>query len=63
MANQLIRDTAQKNGVRLWQIADAIGINDGNFSRRLRHELPPDEQARLLGIIDKLAAGETGVNP
>ena len=56
LANNEIRTAAKRSGVRLWQIAERIGINDGNFSRKLRRELPADEQERILNIIDKLAA-------
>lgn len=55
--NKTIRNAAKEKGVKLWQIADEIGINDGNFSRKLRHELPPEETAMILAIIDKLAEG------
>ena len=50
-----IRDRAKNSGVRLWQIADAIGIQESMFSKKLRNELPEDEQERILAIIDKLA--------
>lgn len=56
MRNIKIRRYAAENAVFLWQIADALGITDGNFSRRLRHELPDDEQARILQIIDQIVA-------
>jgi len=56
MSNSVIRNEAKRNSVRLWQIAERLGINDGNFSRRLRHELPEDEQQRILQIINDLAA-------
>lgn len=55
MNNQTIRQAAKASGVRLWEIAEAIGINDGNLSRKLRHELPPEEQRRILEVISKLA--------
>lgn len=55
MTNKLIRETASAQGVKLWQIADELGINDGNFSRKLRHELPVEEQARIIGIIHEIA--------
>lgn len=55
-ANKTVRDAAKRAGVRLWQIADHIGMNDGNFSRKLRRELPMDEQRKLLDIIDVIAA-------
>lgn len=53
--NDKIREAAKTAGVKLWQIADAVGLSDGNFSRKLRHELPADEQERILGVIEKLA--------
>lgn len=56
MANMEIRNAAKNMGVCLWQIAERIGMNDGNFSRKLRRELPPQERDQILGIIKDLAA-------
>ena len=53
--NQKIRERAEACGVRLWQIAVRLGCTDSTFSRRLRQELPPDEQRRVLDIIDELS--------
>lgn len=55
MCNKDIRNTAAGCGVRLWQIAEALGIADCNFSRKLRKELPDDEKQRIFGIIENLA--------
>ncbi len=55
MKNQDIRRTAAGAGVKLWQIADALGIADCNFSRKLRKELPDGEKAKILAIIEDLA--------
>ncbi len=55
MNNKDIRAAAKEAGVFLWQIAEMYGINDGNFSRKLRRELPPEEKKRILGIIKTLA--------
>lgn len=54
MRNEGIRELAKSKGVLLWQIADKLGITDGSFSRKLRHELTPQEQERVLQIIDEL---------
>jgi len=54
MANQTIREAAARSGVRLWQIAARLNLNDGNFSRKLRVELPPEEQEKILAIISEL---------
>lgn len=54
MVNAVIRETAKKSEVRLWEIAYALGINDSTFSRKLRRELPANEQEKILGLIDEI---------
>ena len=56
-ANMKIREKARNSGVRLWQIADALGMQESLFSKKLRKELPEDKQERILNIIDDLAKG------
>lgn len=55
MQNKDIRDAAKEAGIRLWQIAASYGVNDGNFSRKLRKELPREEKEKILGIIAQLS--------
>ena len=55
MYNKEIREAAKNADVRLWQIAVRLGINDGNFSRKLRRELPEEERTKILGIIEEIA--------
>lgn len=55
MANEHIRTEAAARGVKLWQIAERIPLSDCNFSRKLRRELPEDEQRHILGIIEEIA--------
>lgn len=57
-ANKEIKETALKNGVYLWEIADKLGIWDSTFSRKLRHELPDTEKQAIFKIIDELAAAK-----
>lgn len=57
MANEEIRLTAAGQGVKLWQIADKLGICDSNFSRKLRKELPTEEKSKILAIIREIAKG------
>ena len=61
MKNRRIRDAANANRVKLWEVAAALGIADSSFSRKLRFELPEDEQTRIVGIIEQLAAGRGNV--
>ena len=56
MQNQDIKQAAKTAGVPLWKVAEAAyGITDSYFSRKLRHELPPEEKARIFETIEKLA--------
>ena len=60
--NSDIRSTARKAGVYLWQVAAELGINDGNFSRKLRKELSAEEKANIYAIIARLSAKEENEN-
>ena len=55
MKNLDVRRAAAGSGVRLWQIADALGIADCNLSRKLRKELPDDEKKAIFAIIQNLS--------
>lgn len=54
-ANREIRSSAKQAGVKLWEVAEAIGISDGMLSRKLRRELPEAEQRKILSIVADLA--------
>lgn len=55
MANLDIRAAAVSAGVRLWRVADALGIADASFSRKLRKELPQEEKEKIFSIIRELS--------
>lgn len=46
MNNTDIRKYAKTHGVRLWQIADELGISEITMSRKLRYELSEDEKTK-----------------
>ena len=54
-ANMKIREKAKSRGVRLWQIADVLGIQESMFSKKLRNEISEAEQEKICSIISKLA--------
>lgn len=56
MENQAIREAAKQNNVLLWEIAERLHIADGNFSRKLRRELPDEQREQILSIISDIAA-------
>lgn len=56
MANLEIRITARQARIPLWRLAEKVyGIADSQFSRKLRHELPDAEKAKILQAIEALA--------
>ena len=54
MSNQAIRQRLAQAQVKHWQLAEAMSVSKFTLSRRLRHELPEEEQARILDIIDRM---------
>ena len=55
MRNEESRTYAKAKRVKLWQIAAELGLNDGNFSRKLRFELSAETKAQIFRIIDELS--------
>lgn len=41
-------------GLKLWQVAYAFGMNDGNFSRKLRKDFSEADTQKVLSIINEL---------
>ena len=50
-----IRGKAAGAGVKMWEIAEAIGMAASNFSHKLRKELPEEEKKRIFAVIDQIA--------
>ena len=59
LTNRDLRLAAAGRGIKLWQIAEEMGILDSNLSRKLRHELSESEKARIMEIIERLAREQT----
>ena len=54
MTNVEIRRAAGAAGVKLWQIAEQMGLSDSSFSRKLRKELSREQKADIIFIIKQL---------
>jgi predicted XRE-type DNA-binding protein len=48
-------------GIKQWQLAEALGISETHFSRKLRKELPEEEREKILSVIDQLTQEKQGV--
>ena len=56
LENTAIRTRAKEKGVRLWELAEIMGISEPTMTRRLRRELPAEQQEEMLALIDEIAA-------
>lgn len=54
--NEDINAYARLRKVKLWQIAEALGITDSAFSRKMRHELEPEAKRKIMKLVDKIAS-------
>ena len=52
---------AKDKGIKLWELADALGVSEFTLSKRLRRDLPGEELARYMSAIDQLAAAREAV--
>ena len=57
MKNIDIRNEAAKARIKLYEIAEGLGITDSTFSRKLRKELPPEEKEKIRSVIRKIKEG------
>ncbi len=50
--NKKIRIALAVNGVSQWELARKMGISEFTLCRKLRDELPDDEQEKILSLIE-----------
>ena len=50
--NLEIRNMLKDKGMRQWELAEIMGISESVLCRKLRHELPPDEQKMIIDLIE-----------
>ncbi|MBE6011330.1 MAG: hypothetical protein E7234_02085 [Lachnospiraceae bacterium] len=56
MANEKLKKEIKESGLYIWQVAEAYGCTDGNFSRKLRKEFSEDEEHKIRCIMENLKA-------
>ena len=50
-----VRQYILDNGILLWKVADKLGISDGNFSRKLRHNFSEEDYNKIVSAVDELS--------
>ena len=53
MNNLKIRVAMISNNVKQWEVAELLKISEPSLSRLLRHELPEEEQDRIVKAIEE----------
>ena len=56
MNNQRIKDALTKHNLKQWELAEIMKTSEFSLSRRMRHELPDDEQDRIVSLIEMHSA-------
>ena len=50
-----IRRYILDKGILLWKVADKLGMSDGNFSRKLRHNFSEEDYNKIVSAVDELS--------
>lgn len=45
------------NNVKQWEVAELLKVSEPSLSRMLRHELPEEEQDRIINLIEESKKG------
>ena len=54
-ANEPVRSTLRMRNKKQWELAQALGIAEATLSRKLRTELPVEEQTKMIKLIENMA--------
>lgn len=56
--NLMIRECMRTHDIRLWEVADLLGVSESTVVKRFRHELPEEEQKRIIELIKENAGAD-----
>lgn len=57
MKNIEVRQKLLATGIKNYELAEMLGISEWTLSRRLRKELPQEEQNRIIEMIKSRVSG------
>ena len=57
--NEYIRTLAKARGVRMWRVAERLGVTPGTLCRWLRYELTPGKRKAIIDVIMELSSAES----
>lgn len=53
MKNTRIRMKLMEHNVKIWELAKLLGVSEMTIYRRLREELPEEEQSKIISLIEQ----------
>lgn len=53
MRNERIKEAMKRQGLKQWEVAELIGISEFTMCRKMRHELPAEEQDQIVRLIEE----------
>lgn len=62
MKNACIKIAMVECDLRQWQVARLMGVHEGTLSRRMREEMPLEEQEKIVDLIRHHAEKKCGGN-
>ena len=62
MPNERIKSEIKAAGLKFYEVAYKLKLNDGNFSRLLRQELPEQKKQEIRAVIAEIKEGEENAN-
>jgi len=51
--NTRVRNALKEQNMYLWELAQLLGVSEATITRKMRTELPEDEQNNLIEFIKK----------
>lgn len=56
--NIKIRKALKEHDIPQWMLAEHLGVSEFTLIRKMRHELPENEQQKMISIIEELTVTE-----
>lgn len=57
MNNMKVRNVIKEKRLFYYEVAEMLGISEFTLSRKLRKELPQEEQEKIISVIDDFMKG------
>lgn len=52
--NKTLKNEIKRKNIKLWEVAEKLGLCDSNFSRLLRYELSKEQRKQIEKAIKEL---------